>query len=251
MIKKEVIRAGDVMVGTPLYLQVGEDVARALALSKESGHSRFPVVDDSLKVVGIITGRDLVGVSHDTPLVNVMTKKAHGVELKTSVATIAHKMVWQGIEMLPVVENKRLRGVVTREDVIKALQLAQRQPHVQMTYADDIISQFSSVCEGGKAIMRGSMSAVAMDRSGGVSQGALLTVMMEAAAVLLRRHRFPDIVPEAINAYFLHPVPPEKELEICACLIDVGRHTGKVDIDVTCEGEVVCRAMASVQSLKD
>ncbi len=251
LIKKEIIRAQDVMVGAPFYLKTGDNVAKVLELSRKSGHSRFPVVDDSLRVVGIITGRDLVGISPETPLEKVMTKKAHTVELRTSVAAVAHKMVWQGIEMLPVVENKRLKGVVTREDVIKALQISQRQPHVQMTYTDNIVSQFRSTSEGNTAVLRGCMPAVAMDRSGGVSQGALLTVMLEAAAVLLRQHRFPDIVPEGISTYFLQPVPPERELEVRARLIDVGRHTGKVDIDIACDGSTVCKAMASVQSLKD
>lgn len=251
LIKKEIIRAQDVMVGEPLYLKADDDVARALALSKRSGHGRFPVVDASLRVVGIVTGRDLVGATPETPLEKVMTKKAHVVELKTSVAAVAHKMAWQGIEMLPVVENKRLKGVVTREDVIKALQLAQKQPHVQMTYADNIISQFRSSYEGGKAVLRGSMPTVAMDHSGGVSQGALFTVMFEAAAVLLRQHRFSEIVPEGISAYFLQPVPPERELEIRAGLIDLGRHTGKVAIDIFCQDSTVCKAMTSVQSFKD
>lgn len=251
LIKKEIIRAQEVMVGDPLYLLVEDDVAKALELSRKSGHSRFPVVDNKKRVAGIITGRDLVGISPGTPLGRVMTKKTHTVELKTSVAAVAHKMVWQGVEMLPVVENKKLKGVVTREDVIKALQLAQRQPHVQMTYTDNIISQFRSFNEGSTSILKGSMPAVAMDRSGGVSQGALLTVMLEAAAALLRQHGFPDIVPEGISSYFLQPVPPERELEVCARLIDIGRHTGKVDISIVCQGNTVCKAMASVQSLKD
>lgn len=251
LIKKEIIRARDVMEGDPLYLHVGDDVAKALELSRESGHSRFPVVDSRKRVTGIITGRDLVGIPPETPLEKVMTKKVHTVELKTSVAAVAHKMVWQSVEMLPVVENKKLKGVVTRGDVIKALQLAQRQPHVQMTYSDNILSQFISIYEENTAILKGNMPAVAMDRSGGVSQGALLTVMLEAAAALLRQHGFPDIVLEGISTYFLQPVSPERELEVCARLIDIGRHTGKVDISIVCEGSIVCKTMASVQSLKD
>lgn len=250
LIKKDIVRAEDVMVA-PLSLRVSDDAAKAMELSRQSGHSRFPVVDEQSRVVGIITGRDLVGAAQGLPLAKIMTKKVHTVELKTSIAAVAHKMVWQGIEMLPVLENKRLRGVVTREDVIKALQLAQRQPHVQATYADNISSQFSSVYEGETAVLRGSMPAVAMDQSGGVSPGALLTIMLDAAAVLLRRHRFPDIVPEGVSVYFLQPVPPERELAVSASLIDAGRHTAKITVDIICEGGLVCRAMASVQSLKD
>lgn len=251
LIKKEIIRARDVMEGDPLYLKVGDDVAQALNLSRRSGHSRFPVVDDRLRVVGVITGRDLVGATPETPVERVMTKNSHAVDLGTSVAAIAHKMVWQGVEMLPVMAEGRLKGVVTRGDVIKALQLAQRQPHVLMTYADNIISQFSVSFEGDRAILRGSMQAVAMDRSGGVSPGALSLVLFEAAAALLRRHRFSDIVPESISIYFLQPVAPEVELEVEARLIGAGRHTGKVDIAIVCRGNVLCRALASVQSLKD
>lgn len=251
LIKKEIIRARDVMVGAPLYLNVGDDVAQALNLSRRSGHSRFPVVDEKSRVVGVITGRDLVGATPETPVEKVMTRNSHGVDLETTVAAIAHKMVWQGVEMLPVVADGRLKGVVTRGDVIKALQLAQRQPHVMMTYADNIISQFSVNFEGDKVALRGSMPPVAMDRSGGVSPGAISLVLFEAAAALLRRHRFSDIVPESISIYFLQPVAPEVELEVEACLIGAGRHTGKVDIAIFCQGNVLCRALASVQSLKD
>ena len=204
-----------------------------MELSRESGHSRFPVVDSRKRVTGIITGRDLVGIPPETPLEKVMTKKVHTVELKTSVAAVAHKMVWQSVEMLPVVENKKLKGVVTRGDVIKALQLAQRQPHVQMTYSDNILSQFISIYEENTAILKGNMPAVAIDRSGGVS-GALLTVMLNSA-VLLRQHGSLTLFP-GISTYFLQPVPPERSGD--RANIDIGRHTGKVDISIVCEGEV-------------
>lgn len=249
MIKKDITRAEEVMVRDFYCLQSGETVAEWLELSKQTGHSRFPVVDGHKRVVGIITGRDVAGVSPDTSVDKVMTKKPHSVGLKTSVASIAHQMVWQGIELMPVVENKELRGIVTREDVIKSLQFSQRQPHVQMTHTDNILSQFSHHLDGESSVLRGSMPPVAMTRGGSVSHGALLTVMLEAAALLLRNYRFQDIVPEAMTTYFLHPVPLEQELEVRASLIDIGRQVGKVDIVVRCENVDVCKAMASVQSL--
>jgi predicted transcriptional regulator len=88
-----------------------------------------------------------------------------------------------------------------------------------------------------------------MDRSGSVSQGALLTVMVEAAAVLLRQYRFQDIIPEAVSIYFLHLVPLEQALEVRATLIDIGRQVGKVEMVILCDEKVVCKAMLTVQSL--
>lgn len=250
MIKKDIIRVEDVMVRDPFSLSVDDTVAGWLTLSRRSGHSRFPVVDTALRVVGIITGRDVIGANPDTPLERVMTKKPQMVELKASISSVAHQMVWLGIEMMPVVEDRQLRGVVTRSDVLKALQLSQRQPHVQMTHADTILSQFSQELKEDKVTLRGSMPPVAMER-GSVSYGSLLTVMTEAAAALLRQYRFPDIVAESINIFFLHLVPLEQELEITASLIDIGRQAAKVDIAVLTAGETISRAMASLQNLND
>lgn len=249
MIKKEIVRADDVMVKNPFCLRTEDKVADWLELSRRTGHSRFPVVDWQKRVAGIITGRDVAGVSPDMPLEKVMTKKPISIGLKTSVASIAHQMVWQGIELMPVVEDRELLGIVTREDVIRALQFSQRQPHVQLTHSDNILGEFSHHRDGDVVVLRGSMPPVTMDRSGSVSNGSLLTVMIEAAAVLLRRYKFQDIVPEAVTTYFLHPVPVEQELEVRASLIDMGRQFGKVDISVSCEGAIVCKAMASVQNL--
>lgn len=248
MIKKDIIRAEDVMVRDPHCLQADGTVADWLALSRLSGHSRFPVVDGKLRVVGIITGRDVAGYNPDTPLERVMRRKPQMVGLKTSVSSVAHQMVWLGIELMPVVENRKLCGVVTRQDVLKAMQFSQRQPHVQMTHSDAILSQFNQDWAEETVTLLGKMPPVAME-GGNVSYGSLLTVMMEAAAALLRHYRFQDVTPESINIYFLHPVPLEQELEVRATLIDIGRQTARVDLAVLSEGTIVSRAMASVQSL--
>lgn len=249
MIKKDIIRAGDVMVRNPYCLQAEDKVADWLNLSRKTGHSRFPVVDWQKRIVGVITGRDVAGANPGTPLEKVMTKKPISVGLHASVASIAHQMIWQGIELLPVVSDRELLGIVTREDVLKSLQYSQRQPQVQMTHWDNILGEFSHHWEDDCAVLRGKMPPVTMDRGGSVSNGSLLTVMVEAAAVLLQNYKFKDIVPEAITTYFLHPVSVEQELEVRAGLIDMGRQFGKVDIVVSCEGQIVCKAMASVQNL--
>lgn len=52
-----------------------------------------------------------------------MTKQPITVSPNTSVASAAHIMIWEGIELLPVVnEQHRLQGIISRQDVLKALQ---------------------------------------------------------------------------------------------------------------------------------
>lgn len=249
MIKKDILRAEDVMVRNPSCLRLDNTVSHWLELSNKTGHSRFPVVDWQNRVAGIITGRDVAGVKPDTQLGKVMRKKAHMVSPKASVASVAHQMAWQGIEMMPVVENRKLLGVVTRQDVIKTLQFSQRQPHVQITHEDDVLSKFGNDIQDDDAILRGKMPPVTMDRSGSVGHGALLTVLEEAAAILLRQYRLQDVTLDSASIYFLHPVPLEQEILVRARLIDMGRHVGKVDVVIRSEGNIVCKAIVSVQSL--
>src|SRR5690625_3659276 len=71
-----------------------------------------------------------------------MTKNPLTVLKETSLAYAAHMMVWEGIEIMPVVNNHHeLEGLISRQDVLKALQHIQKQPQVGETI-DDIISTY-------------------------------------------------------------------------------------------------------------
>ncbi len=249
MIKKEIVCVEDVLVPEPYYLKHDQRVGDWLELSRSSGHSRFPVVDGQLRVVGMITGKDVAGEKPEVPLDRVMTRQPFTVGMKSSVASAAHLMIWQGIELLPVVEDRKLRGVVTRQDVIKALQLAQRQPQTQMTHSDILLSQFNRQQDGENTVLAGKVPTVAIDRTGTVSQGALMTLMVEAAGMAVRRHHFQDMVAEAASVLFLHPLPAEQQLVIRAVIVDMGRHIGKVDVTIWQKDILACKAMVSVQSL--
>ena len=52
-------------------------------------------------------------MNSDDTIAKVMTKRPINVELNT-VASCAHIMIWEGIEILPVTQNKRAIGVITR-----------------------------------------------------------------------------------------------------------------------------------------
>ncbi|WP_143521286.1 CBS domain-containing protein, partial [Pseudomonas sp. 2995-1] len=85
-------------------------------LNNKTGHSRYPIVDDDMKVHGIVTAKDVMGVSQFMELEKVMTKQPISVTSQTSVASAAHMMVWEGIELLPVIDSgKPLKGIISRQ----------------------------------------------------------------------------------------------------------------------------------------
>src|SRR5699024_1408459 len=98
-------------------------------LNDMTKHTRFPVIDDDGKVCGMVTSKDVVGINHQTKIEKVMTKNPFTVQPKTSLAYVAHLMVWEGIEVVPIVGPvHELEGLVSRQDVLKALNEMQRQP---------------------------------------------------------------------------------------------------------------------------
>jgi IMP dehydrogenase len=109
----------------PFYLSPNHSVQDALALMSRYRISGVPIVDKELKLVGILTNRDLVFEENlDQPIGNVMTKEglitAPVHTTLEQAKAILHK---HRIEKLPLVdENYVLKGLITIKDIEKARQ---------------------------------------------------------------------------------------------------------------------------------
>src|SRR5690625_7418530 len=89
----------------------------------------------------MVTSKDVVNIEGSTRIEKVMTRNPFAVQAKTSLAYVAHLMVWEAIEVVPIVnQSHELEGLVSRQDVLKALNEVQRQPQVVETI-HDIISR--------------------------------------------------------------------------------------------------------------
>src|SRR5699024_651788 len=117
-----------------------DPVTRWYELNHLTCHTRFPVINEKKRVCGMVTSKDVIGKDENVNIQTIMSKKTIVVKEKTSLAYVAHMMVWEGIEIVPVVDDAdKLRGIVSRQDVLKALQQIQRQPQVGETI-DDIVA---------------------------------------------------------------------------------------------------------------
>ncbi|WP_338451378.1 CBS domain-containing protein [Niallia oryzisoli] len=252
LIKKEIILVEDIL--TPLekthYLKITDTINDWYLLNQETEHSRFPVTDTNLKVLGMVTSKDVIGHDNDTLIEKIMTKNPMTVGEKTSVASSAHMMVWESIEVLPVVNDaNKLEGIISRQDVLKALQMIQRQPQVGETI-DDIITNQISMMKGktkGDDVYRFEVSPQMTNHHGTISYGVFTTIVSEAANRVLRGYKKGDLVVENMTTYFLKPVQLDSMLEIYPKVLEVGRKFGKVDIEVFNEGVLVGKAMLTCQ----
>jgi predicted transcriptional regulator len=252
LIKKEIVLVEDIL--TPLkeaiFLKTTDTIADWLTYNRETGHSRFPVVDSNLKVQGVVTSKDIMGHEKETLIEKIMTKNPMTVGGKTSVASSSHMMVWEGIELLPVVdEANKLEGIVSRQDVLKALQMIQRQPQVGETI-DDIVTNQLVMTRGktkGDDVYRCEVTPQMTNHLGTISYGVFTTIVSEAANRVLRSYKKGDLVVENMTVYFIKPVQIDSMLEIYPKVLEVGRKFGKVDVEVFNEGVLVGKAMMMCQ----
>jgi predicted transcriptional regulator len=250
LIKKEIVLVQDILI--PIddahFLLTTDTVGKWHMLNKETGHSRYPVVNLNMKIQGIVTAKDIIDHPSDTAIEKVMTKNPLTVNENTSLATAAHMMIWEGIELLPVAgSNQKLRGLISRQDVLKALQMIQRQPQVGETIDDLITGQIVDASEGQEFIYRCEVTPQMTNYLGTISYGAMTTLVGEAGSRALRKYKKGDLVIENLTLYFLKPVQLESVVEIRPRVLEVSRRYGKVDVEVFHEGTVVGKAMMTAQ----
>jgi len=106
LIKKDIIFVEDIF--TPYqsvhYLLTTDPVKRWYELNHLTTHTRFPVINEKKRVCGMVTSKDVIGKDENVNIQTIMSKKLIVVKEKTSLAYVAHLMVWEGIELVPVVD---------------------------------------------------------------------------------------------------------------------------------------------------
>lgn len=114
------MKAADIMTKEPIVVVAPgsrDSVLKIIASGKASG---VPVVRGD-ELIGIITHRDLVRKPNETQLALLMTKDPITVKPKTRLAQVAEAMVTHNIHRLPVVDKRKIVGIITTHDVLKVL----------------------------------------------------------------------------------------------------------------------------------
>ncbi|HOB19725.1 MAG TPA: DRTGG domain-containing protein [Candidatus Atribacteria bacterium] len=249
MIKKEILLVEDIMIKNPKYLLKTDPIVKWRTFLHETGHSRFPVVDEDMRIVGILTSKDMPE-STDGIVEHVMTPNPITVERKTTVAYAAHLMIWEGIELLPVVEQKKLVGVINRGDVIKALQYMRSQPQVGETLEDLLISGFESRRTDDGIIYTGPVTPMLLSQIGTASWSAMIMLMSTVGIVALRTSKQLDIVVDSFTVYFVKPVQLDDVLDIAVSTIEEGRSYYKSEICVYHQKDLIAKALLAVKAMK-
>ncbi|PAC79231.1 CBS domain-containing protein [Bacillus velezensis] len=254
LIKKEIVLVEDILTPADrtVTLSPKDKLEKWYEKNYETGHGRFPVINQQMKIHGILTSKDIAGHDRSVPIEKVMTKNPVTVIGKTSVASAAQMMVWEGIEVLPVTDgHHKLIGMISRQDVLKALQMVQKQPQVGEKL-DDIVSRGFKEDEDDKtpAVYQYEVTPQMTNQLGTISYGVFTTILTQAASRFLRSRKRGELVIESITIFFLKPVQMESVIEVKPRILEAGRKFGKMEVEVSSQSGIVSKAMLMVQLME-
>jgi len=250
LIKKKILRIEDIYIPLEktVYVTEKHTVGDVKRIAQETGHHHFPVVDEGMTVFGIVSARDLLSLRDDTVVADILKPLSVYARPQFTVAATAHTLVWEDMHLLPVVDaDRHLLGIVTRKDILKALQQLDKQPHVGDTFEDLIFTTLKPRDEEGCSVFEGTVTPQMTNRYGMLSSGVLASLIYEAATACLRRERRGDFEIEHSLVYFLRPVPIEQEIEVEPRILDIARRRGRVEVTVRSQGQEVAKALVAAQ----
>jgi len=116
------IQVKDVMTGDVISVQAPGKKADAIKLLAQNRISGLPVVKKgTMKLVGIITRRNIFDHPHEDQTALIMTKNPVTVHPDMPVCDAVSIMEQKSLRRLPVVEEDRLVGILTAMDIIKLI----------------------------------------------------------------------------------------------------------------------------------
>ena len=162
----------------PIFISPDKTVADADALMGEYHISGVPVVDKNMRLLGIITNRDMRFITDMSATIeNVMTK-APLVTAKAGTTLDGATKILQKhkIEKLPIVDdNNILHGLITIKDIEKREQFpnANKDKHGRLRVGGAVgVGQFDRA----EALVKAGVDVIVLDSAHGHSQGIIDTL---------------------------------------------------------------------------
>ncbi len=176
---KKVKKSESGIIIDPIYISPDASVAKADALMGEYKISGVPVVDDNMKLIGIITNRDMRFITDlgSLSVKDVMTPAPlitakEGITLEDAAEVLKkHK-----VEKLPIVDdNNTLKGLVTIKDILKKEQYpnANKDDYGRLRVGAAIgVGQIDRAT----ALVEAGVDVIVLDSAHGHSQGIIDTL---------------------------------------------------------------------------
>ena len=174
----------------PFYLFPEDKIRSASDLMAHYHISGVPIVDKNIRLVGIITNRDLRFVTdYEQPIDNVMTKEnILTAPIGTNLESAKNLLNSRKVEKLPIVDSEgKLKGLITIKDIQKAKDFpnATKDSKGRLCVGAAVGTGTDGI-ERAEAMMEAGVDVIVVDTAHGHSKAVLDTIKT-------LRGKFPDI----------------------------------------------------------
>lgn len=118
------MRAEDIMTRDVITVNPSIKIKSLAKLLIDNQISGAPVVTKGGKILGIVSEGDIV-LTKGKDAKTIMSKKVISIRRDTTAEEIARLMVTHAIRRLPVMEDGKLVGIVSRADIVHAIALGE------------------------------------------------------------------------------------------------------------------------------
>jgi predicted transcriptional regulator len=251
LIKQKIMLVEDIVTySRPVEtMRLGETAADFRKLSMRTGGSRFPVLDERGRVVGMMTAKDADGALDGQLVDKLMSRNPITAAPNIPIASAAHTMAAEGIDFLPIVDkNRKLLAALSRSEVLEAMRYAGKSQESGETFDDLISAGFEKLPDdGGGWAYRGKITPQMSGALGTISEGVMVTLMTQAARGLIREFGKRDHVIESMTTYFVRPVQLESDVSIVPRLLEMSRKSAKLEVELADISGLAAKAMLTVQ----
>ena len=119
---RQMVQISDLMSFPVFSIHADTTMREAAAILREKGCTGMPVVNGAERIVGMLSRRDFRKIKDEkrleAPVKAFMSRQITTIGPGVSPIIAARLMVKHDIGRLPIVENDRLIGIVTRSDVM-------------------------------------------------------------------------------------------------------------------------------------
>jgi len=119
----------DYMTRTLIQFSPDENIHAAAKTLLDKRISGAPVVDKDGELVGVLSKKDCLQVVYNASyhkdwggrVDEYMSRKVHTIDSRTDIITVADLFVESNFRRFPVMENGRMIGQISRQDILRAL----------------------------------------------------------------------------------------------------------------------------------
>lgn len=224
------------------YLQDKDTIKHFHDLMKQTKHVRFPVINANNRVIGVVSMLDVVDKESNLEVKKVMSKNLIVAKPQASLANISQKMIFEDLNMLPVVsEDLSLLGVITRRQAVENL------PNFQhgnlYTYSDQILSNLQYE----EGVYQFEVEPAMIDNAGNFAQGVLTEFIKDISIRVLTKKHQKNIIIEQMMLYFLQAVQIEDKLIIKPRIITEKRRSSTIDFEIYLDDQIIAKALVTMK----